>query len=390
MNNLFEKSLIKINEVPTDYVRNIHNNIAWDDRLIAIIGARGVGKTTLILQHIKMFEDISTSLYVTADDLWFTSHTILELADTFYKNGGKTLYIDEIHRYKNWSIEIKNIYDTYSNLKIVYTGSSILDIKKGGADLSRRHLEYTMYGLSFREYLKLSKNIDIPIYTLEDIINHQIKFPGNEYRPIALFKEYLKAGYFPFFNQIDYQNRLLNIINQVLEIDIPKFAELSLTTIEKLKKLMYIIAQSVPFKPNYSKLGRDLQTHRTSISDLILLLEKSHLIQIIRDDSFGISSLGKVNKVYLGNTNLAYAISENTPEIGNIRETVFITSVKPKYDVTSSSISDFKIGKYTFEVGGKNKKQKQIQGIENAFIVKDDIEYGHHNIIPLWAFGLLY
>ena len=390
MNNLFEKSLIKINEVPTDYVRNIHNNIAWDDRLIAIIGARGVGKTTLILQHIKMFEDISTSLYVTADDLWFTSHTILELADTFYKNGGKTLYIDEIHRYKNWSIEIKNIYDTYSNLKIVYTGSSILDIKKGGADLSRRHLEYTMYGLSFREYLKLSKNIDIPIYTLEDIINHQIKFPDNEYRPIALFKEYLKAGYFPFFNQIDYQNRLLNIINQVLEIDIPKFAELSLTTIEKLKKLMYIIAQSVPFKPNYSKLGRDLQTHRTSISDLILLLEKSHLIQIIRDDSFGISSLGKVDKVYLGNTNLAYAISENTPEIGNIRETVFITSVKPKYDVTSSSISDFKIGKYTFEVGGKNKKQKQIQGIENAFIVKDDIEYGHHNIIPLWAFGLLY
>lgn len=390
MNNLFEKSLIKINEVPTDYVRNIHNNIAWDDRLIAIIGARGVGKTTLILQHIKMFEDISTSLYVTADDLWFTSHTILELADTFYKNGGKTLYIDEIHRYKNWSIEIKNIYDTYSNLKIVYTGSSILDIKKGGADLSRRHLEYIMYGLSFREYLKLSKNIDIPIYTLEDIINHQIKFPGNEYRPIALFKEYLKAGYFPFFNQIDYQNRLLNIINQVLEIDIPKFAELSLTTIEKLKKLMYIIAQSVPFKPNYSKLGRDLQTHRTSISYLILLLEKSHLIQIIRDDSFGISSLGKVDKVYLGNTNLAYAISENTPEIGNIRETVFITSVKPKYDVTSSSISDFKIGKYTFEVGGKNKKQKQIQGIENAFIVKDDIEYGHHNIIPLWAFGLLY
>lgn len=389
MNNLFEKSLIKINEVPTDYVRNIHNNIAWDDRLIAIIGARGVGKTTLILQHIKMFEDISTSLYVTADDLWFTSHTILELADTFYKNGGKTLYIDEIHRYKNWSIEIKNIYDTYSNLKIVYTGSSILDIKKGGADLSRRHLEYTMYGLSFREYLKLSKNIDIPIYTLEDIINHQIKFPGNEYRPIALFKEYLKAGYFPFFNQIDYQNRLLNIINQVLEIDIPKFAELSLTTIEKLKKLMYIIAQSVPFKPNYSKLGRDLQTHRTSISYLILLLEKSHLIQIIRDDSFGISSLGKVDKVYLGNTNLAYAISENTPEIGNIRETVFITSVKPKYDV-ASSISDFKIGKYTFEVGGKNKKQKQIQGIENAFIVKDDIEYGHHNIIPLWAFGLLY
>lgn len=390
MEKLFEKSQIKINEVSVDHIRNIHNDIAWDDRLIAIVGARGVGKTTLILQHIKMFDDISSSLYVTADDLWFTTHTIVELADTFYKNGGKTLYIDEIHRYKNWSVEIKNIYDTYSGLKIVYTGSSILDIKKGGADLSRRHLEYTMYGLSFREYLKLSKNIDLPIYTLEDVINHKVIFPNNEYRPIALFKEYLKNGYYPFFNQIDYQSRLLNIINQVLEIDIPKFADLTLTTIEKLKKLMFIIAQCVPFKPNYSKLGRDLQTHRTSISDLILMLEKSHLTQILRDDSFGISSLGKVDKVYLGNTNLAYAISENTPEVGNIRETVFITSVKPKYDVMSSSVSDFKVGKYTFEVGGKNKKQKQIQGIENAYIVKDDIEYGYNNVIPLWTFGFLY
>lgn len=390
MDKLFEKSYKKIEEVSTDYVRNIHEEIAWDDRLVAVLGARGVGKTTLLLQHIKLYDNKPTALYVTADDLWFTSHTLVELADTFYKNGGCTLYIDEIHRYHNWSIELKNIYDTYSNLRIVYTGSSILDIHRGGADLSRRQLEYTMYGLSFREYLLLAHDIDMPIYTLDDVISNRVKFPTGDNRPIALFKEYMRGGYYPFFMQRDSHSRLQQIVNQVLEVDIPKFAELTLTTIEKLKRLMYVIAQSVPFKPNYSKLGRELECHRTSVSDLILLLDKSHLIQILRDDSFGVSSLGKVDKVYLGNTHLAYALSDTTPDVGNLRETFFLSSVKPKHDVMASSVSDFKVGKYTFEVGGKNKKQKQIQGIENAFIVKDDIEYGYLNVVPLWAFGFLY
>lgn len=390
MEKLFEKSRIRIAEVTTDFVRDIHDEIAWDDRLVAIIGARGVGKTTLLLQHIKLYDNAATALYVSADDLWFTSHTLVELADTFYKNGGKTLYIDEIHRYSNWSVELKNIYDTYSGLKVVYTGSSILDIRRGGADLSRRHLEYNMYGLSFREYLILAYGIKLPVSSLEDVLSHRVQFPVNEYRPIALFKEYMKMGYYPFFRQINCHTRLQQVVDQVLDVDIPKYAELSLTTIEKLKRLMYVISQSVPFKPNYSKLGRDLECYRTSLSDLVLLLDKTQMIQILRDDSFGVSSLGKVDKIYLGNTNLAYALSDSEPEIGNLRETVFLTSVKPKYDVMSSSVSDFKIGKYTFEVGGKNKKQKQIQGVDNAYVVKDDIEYGHLNIIPLWAFGFLY
>lgn len=390
MENLFEKSRTKVSEVSIDYVRKIHDDIAWDDRMVAIVGARGVGKTTLILQHIKLYDNDLTALYVTADDLWFTSHTLVELADTFYKNGGRTLYIDEVHRYPNWSIELKNIYDTYSRLKIVYTGSSILDIRRGGADLSRRQLEYTMYGLSFREYLQLAYNMNLPLYTLEDVVAHRVEFPIGEHRPIALFKEYMKGGYYPFFSQRDSYTRLQQIVSQVLEVDIPKYAELTLTTIEKLKRLMYVIAQSVPFKPNFSKLGRDLECHRTSISDLILLLDKSHLVQILRDDSFGVSSLGKVDKVYLGNTHLAYALSDTTPDVGNLRETVFLTSVRPKYDIMASSVSDFKVGKYTFEVGGKNKKQKQIQGVENAFVVKDDIEYGYLNVIPLWMFGFLY
>lgn len=390
MEKLIEKSRIKIAEVSADYVRRIHDEIAWDDRLVAIVGARGVGKTTMILQHIKLHDNAPTALYVTADDLWFTSHTLVELADVFYKNGGRTLYIDEVHRYPKWSVELKNIYDTYSRLKVVYTGSSILDIRRGGADLSRRQLEYTMYGLSFREYLLLSYGIDLPVYTLDDVVAQRIEFPAGEHRPIALFKEYMREGYYPFFRQRDSHTRLQQVVNQVLEVDIPKFAELTLTTIEKLKRLMYVVAQSVPFKPNYSKLGRDLECHRTSVSDLMLLLEKSHLVQILRDDSFGVSSLGKVDKIYLGNTHLAYALNDSVPNVGNLRETVFLTSVKPKYDVMASSVADFKVGKYTFEVGGRNKKQKQIQGVDDAFVVKDDIEYGYQNVIPLWAFGFLY
>lgn len=287
-------------------------------------------------------------------------------------------------------MELKNIYDTYSRLKVVYTGSSILDIRRGGADLSRRQLEYTMYGLSFREYLLLSHGIDLPVYTLDDVVAQRIEFPAGEHRPIALFKEYMQEGYYPFFRQRDSHTRLQQVVNQVLEVDIPKFAELTLTTIEKLKRLMYVVAQSVPFKPNYSKLGRDLECHRTSVSDLMLLLEKSHLVQILRDDSFGVSSLGKVDKIYLGNTHLAYALNDSVPNVGNLRETVFLTSVKPKYDVMASPVADFKVGKYTFEVGGRNKKQKQIQGVDDAFVVKDDIEYGYQNVIPLWAFGFLY
>ncbi len=390
MEKLYEKFRLKLEETPTDYVRYLHDEIAWDDRLIAIIGARGVGKSTLVLQHIKLHDDVHTSLYVTADDLWFSNHSIVELAETFYKNGGKTLYIDEIHKYKNWSTEIKNVYDTYSQLKVVYTGSSILDLQKGGADLSRRRLEYKMYGLSFREYLKIGRGIEVPVHSLEQILSNRIEFQMKDYRPIALFKEYLKEGYYPYFQSKGYYLRLLSVVNRVVEEDIPKFAELSVATAGKLKKLLYIIAQSVPFKPNYSKLGRDLDTHRNSVSELMVWLDKAGLINILRDDTHGMSALGKVDKIYLNNPNLSYALSDTTPNIGNIRETTFLSLLKVTHTVTSSSVSDFKVGDYTFEIGGRNKKQKQIQGIGNAFVVKDDIEYGYQNAIPLWAFGLLY
>lgn len=390
MEILYRTFRMRLENTPTDYVRYLHDEISWNSRLVAILGARGVGKSTLVLQHIKQHEDTQTSLYVSADDIYFSTHTLVELAGKFYQEGGKALYIDEIHKYRNWSSEIKNIYDTYANLRIGYTGSSILDLEKGGADLSRRKLEYRLPGLSFREYLAIGKDIHLPVHTLERVMAHDIEFPYKEHRPIALFKEYLKAGYYPYFQEDGYYLRLQNVINQVVDNDIPAFAEMSASTAQKLKKLLYVIAQSVPFKPNYSKLARDLDMNRNLVADLMVYLEKAQLINILRDSTHGIGSLGKVDKIYLNNTNLAYALSDSIPNTGNLRETVFLSQMMQTQIITSSSAADFKIGELTFEVGGKNKKQKQIREVENGYIVKDDIEYGHRNTIPLWAFGLTY
>lgn len=379
-----------LKNVDTSYVRNIHSTIPWNDRLIAILGARGVGKTTLVLQHIKLYEDVDTTLFVYADDLWFSTHSLVTLAEIFYTNGGRVLYIDEIHKYKNWSQEIKNIYDQYPDLKVRYTGSSILDLQKGSHDLSRRVLEFQMHGLSFREYVALRYGADIPIHTLEQVLANKIEFPYTDYRPVALFKEYLRQGYYPYFKESGYELRLTKTINAILEVDIPKFAELSISASEKLKTLLYIVAQSVPFKPNYSKIARDLDMHRNAVSDLMVWLDKADLINILRDDVEGYKLLGKVNKIYLNNPNLAYALSDDEPNIGNIRETIFLAWLRVTHKVTASSVSDFKVGKYTFEVGGKKKGQHQIKDVEHAYVVKDDIEYGHLNEVPLWAFGLLY
>ncbi len=344
----------------------------------------------MVLQHIKLYEDHDTTLFVFADDIWFSTHSLVELAESFYTNGGKVLYIDEIHKYKNWSQEIKNIYDLYPNLKVRYTGSSILDLQRGSHDLSRRVLEFQMHGLSFREFVELKYGVNIPIHSLEQVLQNKIEFPYTDLRPVALFKEYLKKGYYPYFKDEGYDIRLTKTINTILEVDIPKFAEFSISTAEKLKTLLYIIAQSVPFKPNYSKIGRDLDMSRNAVSDLMVWLDKANLINILRDDTEGYKLLGKVNKIYLNNPNLAYTLADDEPNIGNIRETIFLTWLRTTHKVVSSSVSDFAVGKYTFEVGGRKKGQHQIKGVADAYVVKDDIEYGYLNEIPLWAFGLLY
>ena len=390
MDKLLQRYNNQLDKTITDFVRYPQKTIRWNARLNAILGARGVGKTTLLFQHIKLAGQRDVSLVIFADDIYFANHTLLDLADTFYKNGGKYLYIDEVHKYHNWSTEIKNIYDQIPELNIVYTGSSILDLEKGGADLSRRQLKNYMYGMSFREWLLMVKDIDVPTLTLEQILDGKIAFPYSQHRPLPLFKEYLMQGYYPFCREENYLERLNAVVDQTIETDIPQFAGLSVGVMRKLKQLMQIISQISPFKPNYSDLARDLTVNRSDLKDYLFYLEKSGLIQCLTAPDKGMNLLSKVEKIYLDNPNLMYALSGGHADTGNLRETFFYNQMRILNEVHSSDVSDFSIGDYTFEVGGKKKTRRQVADIENGYVVKDDIEYATKTTIPLWAFGLNY
>lgn len=367
----------------------MYARIDWNNRLIGLVGPRGVGKTTLMLQYAKEQLPRNLTLFVNADDLYFSTHHLVDLADEWVKQGGKYLLIDEIHKYKDWSRELKLIYDYHAGLKVYFTGSSILDIHKGAADLSRRALMYDMQGLSFREYLELFRDIRFPIYSLDDILHQRVELP-TDFRPLAHFPTYLKQGYYPFSNENQFSIRLQQVVTNTLETDIPQYADLSVAVSRKLKRLLGIIAQSVPFKPNMSSISTMMGISRNYLSDYFLYLEEAGLISQLRDDTGGIRSLGKVDKVYLDNPNLIYALASAGADTGNLRETFFFNQMRVQQDVLTSSISDFLIDGKTFEVGGRNKKQKQLQGVENGYIVKDGIETGHLNVIPLWQFGLNY
>lgn len=389
MKRLFEYSNKLINDTETSFLRYMYAEINWNNRMIGLIGPRGVGKTTLVLQYIKQNLNPAETLYITAEDFYFVDNKIIELVDTFVKFGGKYLFIDEIHKYKDWARELKLIYDYHKDLKVVFIGSSVLDIKKGASDLSRRAVVYNMQGLSFREYLKLFHNISAQTYTLEEILQHKVDIPEME-RPLPYYVDYLKRGYYPFALEEDFDIRLAQIINQTLENDIPIYADMNVATGRKLKQLLAIISKSAPFKPNMSKIAEMLSASRNNISDYCLFMEEAGMIAQLRDHTGGIRGLGKVDKIYLDNTNLIYNLANNTSNIGNIRETFFLNQMRVKHNVLSSTVSDFLIDDMTFEVGGKNKGQKQIKNIENGYVVKDDIEYGFLNVIPLWQLGLTY
>ena len=378
-----------LQETDTGFSRYLFSEINWKSRLIGLVGARGVGKTTLVLQHIKLDLNPDETLYVTADDFYFSSKTLLDLAGDFLKMGGKQLIIDEIHKYKEWSRELKLIYDYHPKLKVIFTGSSILDINKGVADLSRRAIMYRIQGLSFREYLKMFHNIDAKTFSLRQIIEHKVEIPGLEH-PLPLFNDYLRRGYYPFMQEPDFSIRLRQIVGITLESDIPQYADMNVATGRKLKQLMMQITESVPFKPNFSKLGAVIGVSRNNIADYCLYIEEAGLIAQLRTFAGGIAGLRKVDKIYLDNTNLLYNLTSETPNIGNVRETFFFNQTKAKYETYTSPVSDFEIKGMTFEVGGKSKEQKQIQTVKHGFIVKDNIEFGYENIIPLWNFGMMY
>ena len=389
MDALYQKFQTLIQLTDTSFKRYLFNMIDWNNRMIGIVGPRGVGKTTLILQHIKENLDEHKTLYVSADDLYFGENRLLDVANSFYKNAGEYLFIDEIHKYGDWSKELKNIYDSLPTLKVIFTGSSVLDILKGSSDLSRRAITYHLQGLSFREYLKLFHNYDYKAFTLEQIVNNEVKLDGILH-PLPLFNDYLKRGYYPFGieNQLDL--RLGQIVIQTLETDIPQYANLNVGTSRKLKRLLTIIAESVPFKPNHSKIAELIGISRNSLEDYFLHMQKTGLIYQLISSTRGIRGLGKVEKVYLDNTNIIYSLVGDKSNIGNIRETFFLNQMRMQNKIVSSKSADFQIGDLIFEVGGKNKKQHQIEQNGNSFIVKDDIEFGYLNVIPLWAFGMNY
>lgn len=378
-----------LRETSTTFHRYMYDRIHWDARMIGLMGPRGIGKTTLVLQHIKEQLPIKESLYVQAEDFYFASHRLTELADAFTKMGGKYLFIDEIHKYKDWARELKLIYDYHAELHVVFTGSSVLDIAKGAFDLSRRALMYEMQGLSYREYLELFHGIHFPLCSLQQLLRQEVEIPVG-FLPLQHFPDYLQRGYYPFSDG-DISRYVQQVVNATIETDIPQYADLSVSIARKLKRLLAIIAQSAPFKPNMSQIGGQLEVSRNHVADLCAYLEKAGLISQLRSSTNGIQGLGKVDKIYLDNPTLIYTLNRQNIEIGTVRETFFFNQTHSLMSVTASPVSDFLVdGKYTFEVGGKKKKQRQLQGTENGYVVKDDIETGYGNIIPLWLFGMLY
>ena len=373
----------------SDFHRYLYNDVNWNARMIAITGARGVGKSTMVLQYVKTQISDCKVLYISADHTFFTTHTLVEVADDFSKEAGSLLVIDEVHKYPDWSRELKQIYDTHPDMKVIFTGSSVLDIIDGVADLSRRVLHYTMYGLSFREYLGLFHHISVPKYSLEEILDGKAHIEGMLH-PLPAFREYLSEGYYPFAIEGDFPLRMQNVITKTIESDIAQYAGLRATTAKKLKKMLAVISGLAPYKPNADNLALEIGISRNSVQDYLSLLERAQLIGQLRDDTGGIRGLGKVEKVYIDNPSLMRVLSGGKTDVGNMRETFFYNQMRVKNDVISSRQSDFKIEKYTFDVGGRKKGKKQIEDIPDSFIVKDDIEFVQGNVIPLWAFGLNY
>ncbi len=402
---LYESSSKLIRHVDTKFKRYLLSRIEWKSRLIEVKGARGVGKTTLMLQRAKILEmeQKNSTLYISLDDPYFYSKSIIETAEEFYKTGGKHLFIDEVHKYPSkhkgfdWSTEIKNIYDKYPELHVTYTGSSILNIYKGQGDLSRRKVSYTLQGMSFREYLIFGSILNFPQLTLEEILSNHCEITldiANKVRPIKHYRDYIETGYYPFYKEAPthYFERLKSIISVVLELDIPAITDISFESTVKMKKLLAVIASSVPFVPNLSNLKSELYItdHRTLLK-YINYLEKAGLVNILAKEAHGKQLLRKPDKLYLENTNLLQCFNIAEPSKGTLRETFFMNQFSESSQLTFPAKGDFLVNnEFVIEIGGKNKTAKQLKGIDSAYFALDDIETGYANRIPLWLFGFMY
>lgn len=400
MKQLFTAFYRKLEETDPNFERYLKGKIDWNNRLIGITGARGTGKTTLLLQRIKeQFgnhpEDV---LFVSLDNIYFSTNNLYSLAEDFNAIGGKELYLDEVHKYPTWAQEIKNIYDDFPKMKIVFTGSSMLQIFKADADLSRRVRHFQLFGLSFREFSIYEGLIPKSqlAYSLDEIIENHVSIAQQlmkEFNPLIAFQKYLQYGYYPYYKEdiAGYGDRVLHTFNTVLESDLPNVEKIDFYSINRIKKLFYILSEMIPFTPNISQLSQMVDVTRVSLMNYLNLLEKSHSVLLLKHKATGIRQMVKPEKIYLQNTNYYYALSAEQPEVGNLRETFFFNQLQQNHVVSYDGQADFCVsGKYYFEVGGKNKSAKQIKNIDNSYLALDGITTGFRNEIPLWLFGFLY
>lgn len=401
MEKLFQYQAALLQKVNQDFNRYLFNEIEWNERFVGIKGLRGIGKTTLLLQHLKYnLKDTNKNLYVTLDHPWFYNQTLFDLAQQFHQLGGKTLLVDEVHKLKDWSSQIKIIYDALPDLQVIFTSSSALDLYRGEADLSRRVLSYELKGLSFREYLSFFHQINYPKISLADLTENHTQIANKLstlFKPLSLFPDYLKKGYFPFskgLSQHSFEARLIQTIEVTLNEDLAYIEGYSSEHIFKIKKLLGILSESVPFTANVSAIADKLEIGRNTIKTYLHALEKAGILHFLNRDGKGISLLQKPDKIYLENTNLSYVL-KMSPDIGTIRETFILNQlINYSNDVFLPKKGDISINEnnklYTFEIGGKGKSNKQIQNLDNAYTIADDIEIGFMNKIPLYLFGFLY
>ena len=393
---LYDNSTRKIYSVNTDFKRYLYPTINWKNRLIGIKGVRGVGKTTLVLQHIKeSFKEFEQVLYVSLDDLWFTSHSVMDLVDYHVAHGGTHIFMDEIHRYDHWQTLIKNIYDRYNELHIVYTGSSMLELDAKEGDLSRRLRSYELFGMSFREFLWFEGVSRLPAVTLDELLRKHLKLAlelTSKVKIIPMFEKYLRCGYYPYYAEEGdgFFQRLQGTIRQVLESDLPAVEDVSFSTIRKIKKMLMVLAQCVPQTPKMNALYAQLETGRDQGLKMLHLLDRAGLVSLLSTEAKSLKQMSKPDKIYLGNPNLMCCLSQNI-DMGTLRETFFNNQLRMGHSLVLPSKGDFLVdGKWLFEVGGKTKDFSQIKDIPNSFLALDGIEFGQGNRIPLWMFGLLY
>jgi len=397
MEKLIEKSDRMILSVQYPHQREVIGKINWEWRMNGIVGARGTGKTTLMLQKLAEYQKARQEvLYVRLDDLYFTDHTVYDLADAYRKIGGRYLYLDEVHKYPGWTRELKGIYDSLPELILVFSGSSIIELTRQDADLSRRALIYEMTGLSFREYLLLADIISLPHYPLAEILNNHSSIVMDVVQHIPVlkhFSSYLKNGFYPFFlePERDYLLSLEQTIRTVIETDLQFIEGFDVAQGKKMLTLLKVIAASVPFKPNISKISEKTGLHRQTVLQYLFYLEKARMIRLINQPDKYISRLQKPDKIFLDNPNLFFALNPELVNRGSLRETFALDQLLVKHDVSLHDKGDFLVdNQYVFEIGGKSKTNEQMRGIDHAYIFADEIETGHQNRIPLWLLGFLY